>query len=359
MTDDAVARFLRDHAAAPVGDTPPRPVAPGETDAPAETIDPGVERPPEKWEPLLLAEAPAARGEYPERFIDGCHSGRPVLCLRSPQGYPVPLILAEVGAVALELNGRQFDRTFRAVERVLGFVADPFPWAEVEAFAGALANHPGLRVRVVPARMPDADKASPFDYEAMRTQARNRLQQEMLNLERVALDAAPAAPTLIDGQLGGRIGATAAAKRPLLVGVVKSFTPPRLPDACARVLVDLPPAHRTPYFRDARPSDVPLACWFLRLAGGPELAPNWGVVRVDIPWAHLDRHPAHDRSAFVGRLSRWLVDARCRASSYARMPVSLDPIVRAEDALKPLLTPLPVLVNRLYRQAGLFRRSET
>ena len=39
--------------------------------------------------------------------------------------------------------------------------------------------------------------------------------------------------------------------------------------------------------------------------------------------------------------------------------MSLDPIVRAEEALKPLFTPLPVLVNRLYRQAGLFRRSET
>jgi hypothetical protein len=38
---------------------------------------------------------------------------------------------------------------------------------------------------------------------------------------------------------------------------------------------------------------------------------------------------------------------------------SLDPIVRAEDALKPLFTPAPVvLVNRLYRTAGLFRGNE-
>jgi hypothetical protein len=60
----------------------------------------------------------------------------------------------------------------------------------------------------------------------------------------------------------------------------------------------------------------------------------------------------------VNRLSRWLIDARCRTDSYARMPVSLDPIVRAEDALKPLFTPVPVLVNRLYRTAGLFRGNE-
>ena len=81
---------------------------------------------------------------------------------------------------------------------------------------------------------------------------------------------------------------------------------------------------------------------------------------MDVPWAQLvTRYAGGERSAFVSRLSRWLVDARCRIDSYARMPISLDPIVRAEDALKPLFTPLPVLVNRLYRQAGLFRRSET
>jgi hypothetical protein len=52
------------------------------------------------------------------------------------------------------------------------------------------------------------------------------------------------------------------------------------------------------------------------------------------------------------------MDARCRADSYARMPVSLEPIVRAEDSLKPLFTPLQLLVNRLYRHAGFFRKNE-
>jgi hypothetical protein len=77
---------------------------------------------------------------------------------------------------------------------------------------------------------------------------------------------------------------------------------------------------------------------------------------VDVPWVQFEDRP--DRFGFVGRLSRWLMDARCRADSYARMPVSLDPIVRAEEAIKPLFSPLPVLVNRLYRRAGLFRRTE-
>jgi hypothetical protein len=51
-------------------------------------------------------------------------------------------------------------------------------------------------------------------------------------------------------------------------------------------------------------------------------------------------------------LSRWLIDARCRQQSYARMPVSLEPIVRAEDSLKSLFTPFGVLRNRFLRHAG-------
>lgn len=367
MTDrDVVRRFLRANQATPVGATPPRPTLPadGGEDEPAAGLNLAAERDPDEWAPIPLSEAPAGRGEFPERFIDGSHSSQPVLCVRSPHGFPVPLLLAEVGAVALRLTGRRFDREFVAVERVLGFVAEPFPWEQVEAFAAALANLPELGLRVLPARMPDPAANSPFDYEAMRAQAYNRCQNEMLKLEVLALAAAPDVPTLVDGQLGGRIGEKAAAARPLLVGAVKSPRPPAFHPRGHNTLLDLKPAHRTPYYHDLRatdgkPTDVPLASWFLRLAGGPRLAPNWGVVRVDVPLVQLDRLPAGAaRTAFVNRLSRWLIDARCRTESYARMPVSLDPIVRAEGALKPLFTPVPVLVNRLYRAAGFFRGNE-
>jgi hypothetical protein len=359
MSEDSIGRFLRQHQAAPVGATPPRPELPVAEDGPSPSLELEAERPLGGWEPVTLPEAEARPGEHPLRFIDGSHFGQPALCLRSPQGYPVPLYLAEVGAVALRLNGRRFEREFRAVERVLGFVADPFPWHEVEDFAAALANHPLLRLRILPAGMPDPALHSPFDYEAMRHQASSRCQYEMMKLEALALSADAGVPALVDGQLGGRIGEKQASARPLLVGVVKSPTPAALHDGGFRALLELRPAQRTPYFKDNRASDVPLACWYLRLAGGPRSAPNWGTVRVDVPWVHLERVPASDHTGFVNRLSRWLVDARCRADSYARMPVSLDPIVRAEDSLKSLFTPIPILVNRLYRQAGLFRSAET
>ncbi len=367
MTDrDTIRQFLHDNQVTAVGVTPPRPNLPLEDEPEPEngSLDFDAERPMARWKPIPLSEAPAARGEYPERFIDGSHVSQPVLCIRSRQGYPVPLLLAEVGAVALRLNGRQFDREFVTVERVLGIVAEPFPWEQMESFAAALANVPELRLRVLPARMPNPRLYSPFDYEAMRTQAYSRCQNEMFKLEALALAAEPDVPTLVDGQLGGRIGERAAAARPLLVGAVKAPRPPAFPPIGYNTLLDLKPGQRTPYYKDRkitddRVADIPLASWFLRLAGGPRLAPNWGIVRIDIPWVQLCRY-AEDRprTEFVNRLSRWLIDARCRTDSYARMPVSLDPIVRAEEALKPLFTPTQVLVNRLYRTAGLFRGNE-
>jgi hypothetical protein len=179
----------------------------------------------------------------------------------------------------------------------------------------------------------------------------------MLNAERLALAAAPDVPTLVDGKLAGRIGETAAAARPLLVGVAKKLQA-ELHDQGWRVLLGLRPGQRTPVFKltgvsRERLADMPTASWFLKLAGGPRLAPNWGFVRVDVPWVQFTKQFAAD-FGFVDRLSRWLIDARCRQESYARMPVSLDPVVRAEECLKPLFTPPPVLTARLYRRAGPF-----
>src|SRR4029079_17699171 len=93
---------------------------------------------------------------------------------------------------------------------------------------------------------------------------------------------------------------------------------------------------------------------FVKMAGGTELMPNWAAVRVEVPWVQFQEHPESARTGFVNRLSRWLIDARCRQSSYARMPVSLEPIVRAEDSLKSLFTPFGMLRNRFLQHAGVF-----
>jgi len=141
---DAIRRFFDRYDVSPVGATPVQPNIPpdpGEGDE-KETVDLAVEVPEEEWDGVLVAETPARDGEFPTRFIDGSQAGQPVLCVRSPQGWPIPLVLSEVGAVALKSVGRRFERDFVMVERVLSFVADPFPWEEVEALADALMNKP-------------------------------------------------------------------------------------------------------------------------------------------------------------------------------------------------------------------------
>lgn len=367
MSDvSAIRQFLREHEAKPVGLSPSLPNLRRNEDeedgSPKATVDLTVEvADAEKWVPLDVRDSDPARvGEFPVRFIDGSQIGQPIFALSVRGcGWPIPLFLAEVGAVALHLNGRSFRRDFRAVERVLSFVAAPFPWAQVEAFAAELANHPAFRVRVLPANMPDLTKYSPFDYEAMRNQARARVQEEMTNLERLALAANPSEPTLVDGPLD-RVMGQPDPKGPLVVGIPKIQAASYLHDQGWRILLNLPRDSRTPVFKIAGEGRLTVASWYLKLAGGPRLAPNWGYVRVEVPWVQFVGRVdlAQKEFGFVNRLSRWLIDARCRTDSYARMPVSLEPIVRAEDALKPLFTPVPVLVNRLYRTAGLFRGNE-
>jgi hypothetical protein len=362
---DVVRRFLRQHGASAVGPTPPQPILPpeseGDDDEKLENVKLDVEQVPSLWKAIPVPEAPARPGEFPERFIDGSHVGHPVLCVRTAAGWPIPMLLGEVGAVALRSVGRKLEREFATVDRVLSFVADPFPWEEIESFASALVNAPELKLRVLPANLPDLTKYSPFDYEIMQSQARARAQQEMSTLERLALAVDRSLPTLVDGPLK-RVTGEPAADSPLLVGVAKSQTASYLHDDGLRTLLNLRPGQRTPVFKivgraGIREAQFSVASWYLKLSGGPRIAPNWGFVRVEIPSVQFEQQFVADFQ-FINRLSRWLIDARCRAESYARMPVSLEPIVRAEEGLKPLLTPFPVLANRLYRSAGLFRGND-
>lgn len=356
--------FLRKYGASTVGATPPQPNIPldaRDEDGAKPGVDRTVEYPEAAWKPIIVPEAPAKAGESPVRFIDGSHTGEPVLCVRTESGWPIPLLLSEVGAVALRSVGRGFEREFAAVDRVLSFVADPFPWEDVEAFAADMANKSELRLRVLPANSPDYTVYSPYDYEAMRSQARVRAVQEMANLERLALAVDRGVPTLVDGPLS-RVTGNPPADSPLLIGIAKMQEAAYLHDAGWRTLLNLRPGQRTPVFKIAgvdgkNEGRISVATWFLKLAGGSQLAPNWGYVRAEVPWNQFEIQFESD-FGFVDRLSRWLIDARCRTQSYARMPVSLDPIVRAEESLKPLFTPFPVLVNRLYRTAGLFRGGE-
>src|SRR5262249_18771504 len=159
---EAIGQFFRTYQASGIGDTPPQPVLPGLADGEAadgaDPVELEVEVPANEWVARVVGEAPAKAGEHPVRFIDGSLAALPVLCLRPQQGWPMRLRVVDLGAVALRLVGRSFLREFVLVERVLSFVADPFPWAEVEAFAVAIRNDPDLTARFVPANRPPAER---------------------------------------------------------------------------------------------------------------------------------------------------------------------------------------------------------
>jgi hypothetical protein len=76
-----------------------------------------------------------------------------------------------------------------------------------------------------------------------------------------------------------------------------------------------------------------------------------GVVRVEIAEAYFER--VGKDFGQINRLSHALIRMRCRLSSYGRGPVSLAPIVRAEEVLRALFAPPGYPAQHFYRLTGL------
>ena len=80
--------------------------------------------------------------------------------------------------------------------------------------------------------------------------------------------------------------------------MVKTHAQNYLHDQGWRTLLDLRPGQRTPFFKIDRrqtgsESALPVATWYLKLAGSD--LPNWGVVRVEVPWVQfVDQWPASE-----------------------------------------------------------------
>jgi hypothetical protein len=79
--------------------------------------------------------------------------------------------------------------------------------------------------------------------------------------------------------------------------------------------------------------------------------PSWGVVRVEVAQKFFEQTGKDFR--FLDRLSHSLRRMRCRRSDYGRGPVSLEPIVRAEEVLKALFSPPSWLSQHFYRMTGI------
>lgn len=302
------------------------------------------EAPLDAWTPRSVTADTIDPAVLPQRFIDGCHYGNTVACLYDSLHHPIPVRLAEVGGVCMHLDGRSLRRQFAQVERIVCFIIDPFPWNEVEELAAALA---GIDMRLVPALPPLIEEARQltYDYASMDQRTYTQAQIEMRVLEELALDQDCETLTLVDGPLG-RL------EHPRAIGVIKQHRKNYLGvhSQCWQVFYDLQPGQRTPAFRLASQS-APVLSWFLKLDGAQGARPNWGIVRVEISGTHFERQGSD--FDYLDRLSNALLHLRCRQRSYARAPVSMEPIVRAEESLKSLLTSPAILAQRFYHLTGL------
>jgi hypothetical protein len=302
------------------------------------------ELPPDTWQPRSVTADTLEQAAVPQRFIDGCHYGQTVACLYDSIRHPIPVRLAEIGGVCLRLDGRSLRRQFAHVERVVCLIVDPFPWHEVEEFAAALTT---IDMRLLPALPPMIEdvRQLTYDYASMEQRTYLQAQVEMRVLEELALGQDTETLSLIDGRLG-RL------EHPRAIGVIKQHRKNYLgkQPQCWQVFYDLEPGQRTPAFRLASQSS-PLVSWFLKLDGAHGAMPNWGIVRIEISCTHFENQGSD--FDYLDRLSNALLRLRCRQGSYARAPVSMEPIVRAEGSLKSLLTPPNLLAQRFYHLTGL------
>lgn len=296
------------------------------------------------WRPRSVVADTIDPTALPQRFIDGCHYGQTVAWLRDPFAHPIPVRLAEIGGVCMQTEGRSLRRQFAHVERIVCLIVDPFPWHEVEAFAQALAT---IDIRLLPALPPmiEDERQLSYDYASMEQRTYTQAQVEMRVLEELALGQDPQTLSLVDGPLGRYEHARA-------IGVVKQHRKDYLGlhQNCWQVFYNLEPGQRTPAFRLASQSS-PLVSWFLKLRGAHGAMPNWGIIRMEISCAHFESQDSD--FGYLDRLSNALLHLRCRQNSYARAPVSMEPIVRAEESLKSLLTSPATLAQRFYHLTGL------
>lgn len=332
-----------------------------------EATDLDFEIPAESWT-ALDCEVPAnwRADEWearPRRFIDGKDVGDTAAWLLAPSGEPVPVRLSQIGATIIEVEDGEMSRIWEEVEPVVSFVADAFPWDDVERFARDL-NASGMRL--LTARAPGEGGSLVADFEPMRKAAQNRATDEMIVLEKAAIaytfSQSPDVPVVVDGRLEPRTGSFKRAESPV-IGVIKTHNKNYLHAGGLGLLYQLNQAQRSPAFR-LMGERLPVVSWYLRFAGGNGSLPNTGYVRVEIAWDWFANQFGYDlegekqRLSSSGKyhincLSRLLFDYRCSDASYGRAAISLEPIVCAEKRLGALLLSSQALLGRFYHLGGL------
>lgn len=220
-----------------------------------ESVDLDYEHLQADWRPIDVRGLPgwADCQLLPRRFIDGKDAGHTVAWLQSDEGYPVPVRLSQIGAIALRVVDGQLRREEMVpLERVVSMIIDLFPWDEIEELAIDLREQ---GFRLLPAERPNG-QGELFDFERMRKTTQNRSNDEMIRLERQTLAFGIDVPTVVDGRLDPRSGAFDPADD-AVIGVVKTHNKAYLHPQGWRVFYNLEPGQRTPTFHLRRVAAQP------------------------------------------------------------------------------------------------------
>lgn len=283
----------------------------------------------------------------PRRFIDGSTFARTVAVF-NVDGVPRPAVLACVGAMALSLNDRSLtrDKNSVRVETVLALVSNGIPNEDLMGLADALSP---LKIRLIRSETSEISA----DFDTLRRRTWDLANHRMEECEREVLYLDFKTPTLVDGLLERRLTRVASHGMPV-VGAVKKQMRRYLPSSHASMLYELNPGQRTPSFL-LETEHAPIVSWYLRLCPAGELAPGAGIIRLTMPQEFLDRE-CQDKKQLTRSLcavSNWICQLRHRESSYARMAVSLEPIVRLEDELHAVMPSVGEMAARLHRAMGI------
>jgi hypothetical protein len=322
--------------------------APSNEEEDGQNIQLEIERDLGTWSAISVASVDLWRPEQwiysPIRFIDGKDVGQIIAWIRSPEGYPVPIRLAQVGGISMRIVDGNIRREFFQTEKVVAMPADLFPADEVESFALALQEN---GFRLLPTAQPkNGYQEVLMNYERLRGLADQRTRFEMLNLEEAAIAQDAGIPSIVDGALDMHAGGFDKDTCPVF-GVIKRHYRNYLHTAGQLLLYNLNVGERTPAFVIARTQRPALLSWYLKINNDAGITPDSGYVRIEIAYDWFINQ--HMDWVFADQLSRVLFEYRCRQKSYSRAAVSLNPIVRAEESLGSMFHPESSLYQRFYR----------
>lgn len=303
-----------------------------------------IECHPDQWSAIDVANIdnwkPGQWLHSPVRYIDGKDVGQIIAWIRSPEGYPVPIRLSQVGGVAMRIVDGDIRREFYQTEKVVAMPADFFPADEVESFALALQEH---GFRLLTAMLTKMEYLT--SYDRLRGIADQRTREAMLTLEEAAIAHDAGVPTIVDGALDMHAGGFNKDTCPVF-GVIKRHFRNYLHSTGQLLLYDLDAGQRTPAFVIRREQRPPLLSWYVKINNDAGITPDSGYVRVEVAYDWFDKQDMN--WDFANLLSRVLYEYRCRQKSYSRAAVSLHPIVRAEESLGAVFCPETSLYQRFY-----------